>query len=1353
MATSPDVTPVTPTMGGLSQLTKNESSLWTGGKPKPDWSGLEGNPQSYTSPNQLRPVSVTASQKGYNHRKAGMATKFKRGDDVYDFQKKVWEHFTDNGLDTVAHLQDPGNPSRMMNVVKEHPRFTLATAKELSNEQVKLYDTYDIANDACARMFLLDSISTDLSKHIDERLDENPTFAAVWLQFIKTIQSTSMARFEDIVRKIEARKASQYSGENLETMASDYRRDALELSTAGHYDHKLTLKMTKSFLHAGGPGNEDFRSPLRNKWHALETALLAIAHKDKAAQDQYMISNEFTYMDICRAAEDGYRRQYDASEWPPAQHARDSKAVPSNFGANTLYPSAASGGSGSDGTFTGICYNCNKPGHMSRKCPLPKREKRSPNGHRTPAAAAPAAAGNRPPRTNDNRPPSVWKNTPPAAGDPTTKEMHGKPFHWCAKCKRWTTTHSTASHTGQPRNTAAANHALIPDASAWYVNIGMDTVLDDIWDLFIPSWVAVLIGFLMAHFPVFAALRAARSAAAFIWEHNYSLLAPLLWFCMVFLILLGPYLLIDYDEIERRTRSQRRLNDQYFHRERSRMRRFCNCGSIRHHGLHRQYPMSLRSLGHFIRCAPTVQDRELNRTVSLLRDQVQTLIRTVDSLRTPHVHSRIFGRKGVNRNRPNDSDVPRPGPPHRSQHHNAEYQPIPAHGHHRCGNNRLTHRQVQAAQKISSHFNMARINLGLSPVDNAATLRMALQAPHCFRQAFPKEAMMSIIWDSGASLSISFDKSDFVGELHPAGAITRLQGIAKGLRIEGKGHVLWPMLDVRGQLRLIKLPAFYAPSCKVRLLSTTSLLQTYPDETIKVDATQMRLSGLASDPTRGAVIAAVNPRNNLPMATSYRYDAVEAGPLALSAAISLTNDANTNLSEPEKELLRWHARLGHLSFRKIQFLMRTGILSRSESTRRLQVSASKLSHPPKCAACQFGKQSQRPSPGQKTTAVKDRAGVLKTDHLFPGQCVSVDHFVCSTKGRLFTSAGKTNEDEMYTGGCLFVDHATNHVHIEFQARLNTHQTLRAKGAYELMCRDYGVVPQTFVSDNGKPFVSAEFSQQLAKFEQVIRFAGAGAHHQNGNAERAIQTIMSISRTMMLHQAIHWPDVADASLWPMAVAHAVYLYNHVPDPATGLSAHYMFTRTRWEQSKFHDLHVWGCPVYVLEKTMSDGKKLPRWKPRSHRTINMGLSPNHASTVPLVLNPDTGYITAQFHVVFDDWFATVSSDSDKLPDFQSPEWSQLFGDSVYQYPFDDDDLADAIELTAPPTPTNADRVARAMDQLQPPMPFRSAPPAVTPLPQLIVGAGPAPATSPATTSSPREPVISVPREPAMSAQGSQ
>jgi hypothetical protein len=296
---------------------------------------------------------------------------------------------------------------------------------------------------------------------------------------------------------------------------------------------------------------------------------------------------------------------------------------------------------------------------------------------------------------------------------------------------------------------------------------------------------------------------------------------------------------------------------------------------------------------------------------------------------------------------------------------------------------------------------------------------------------------------------------------------------------------------------------------------------------------------------------------------------------------------------------------------------------------------------------------------------------------------------------------------MFDGGCIFVDHASGYVHVEFQTTLNSHETLQAKERYELMCRDVGVIPQAYLSDNGSAFASADFARHLSSFQQTMRFAGAGAHHHNAVAERSIRTIMSVARTMMLHAAIHWPDVADSCLWPMAVAHAVFLHNHVPNPSTGISPIDIFTKTRWEQRKLHDLHVWGCPVYVLDKTLSDGKKLPRWKPRSRRSINMGQSPKHASTVPLVLNPESGAITAQFHVVFDDWFATVASSEEDLPDFQSPEWSQLFGDSIYQYPFDDYDADPAPQDSGPGQDARQNAVAKAMDRLAPPTPLPASP----------------------------------------------
>ena len=59
---------------------------------------------------------------------------------------------------------------------------------------------------------------------------------------------------------------------------------------------------------------------------------------------------------------------------------------------------------------------------------------------------------------------------------------------------------------------------------------------------------------------------------------------------------------------------------------------------------------------------------------------------------------------------------------------------------------------------------------------------------------------------------------------------------------------------------------------------------------------------------------------------------------------------------------------------------------------------------------------------------------------------------------------------------------------------------------------------------------------------------------------------------------------------------------------------------------------------------------------------------------------GAITTAFHIVFDDWFATVTT-TDSLPDFNSAEWNKMFGESTYKYPFDDSNLESMAMPTEP------------------------------------------------------------------------
>jgi hypothetical protein len=170
---------------------------------------------------------------------------------------------------------------------------------------------------------------------------------------------------------------------------------------------------------------------------------------------------------------------------------------------------------------------------------------------------------------------------------------------------------------------------------------------------------------------------------------------------------------------------------------------------------------------------------------------------------------------------------------------------------------------------------------------------------------------------------------------------------------------------------------------------------------------------------------------------------------------------------------------------------------------------------------------------------------------------------------------------------------------------------------------------------------------------------------------------------------------------------------------GLSPHDMITRTQTPSKHLHDLHVWGCPVYVLHGDLADGKKIPRWKARSQRHVLMGLSDKHHSSAPLVLNPSTGTITTKYHVVYDSWFATIATSIDELPPLESSPWSDLFGTAEF-HSDEDDALAEIADPDlsglyddVPPyqVQDQMTRVAGIYDDLRPPTPLNIPPPPTT------------------------------------------
>ena len=89
-------------------------------------------------------------------------------------------------------------------------------------------------------------------------------------------------------------------------------------------------------------------------------------------------------------------------------------------------------------------------------------------------------------------------------------------------------------------------------------------------------------------------------------------------------------------------------------------------------------------------------------------------------------------------------------------------------------------------------------------------------------------------------------------------------------------------------------------------------------------------------------------------------------------------------------------------------------------------------------------------------------------------------------------------------------------------------------------------------------------EELLKKQQKIRFSGAGTSHQNGVAESAIKTVVTVARTMLMHASLTCTeDTLSTNLWPMAMDYAVWVYNRIPDMQSRLSAIEIWSRSRFE----------------------------------------------------------------------------------------------------------------------------------------------------------------------------------------------
>jgi hypothetical protein len=117
------------------------------------------------------------------------------------------------------------------------------------------------------------------------------------------------------------------------------------------------------------------------------------------------------------------------------------------------------------------------------------------------------------------------------------------------------------------------------------------------------------------------------------------------------------------------------------------------------------------------------------------------------------------------------------------------------------------------------------------------------------------------------------------------------------------------------------------------------------------------------------------------------------------------------------------------------------------------------------------------------------------------------------------------------------------------------------------------------------------------------------------------------------------------LWPFAMQQASYLNNHLPGK-DGLAKTKVFCETQ-SPIKMKNLHTFGCPANILvEPLQSSNLSVPHFHCRTCIGIYIGHSPQHTGNVALILNPQTGCTSPQYHMVFDDNFTMVNDIKNSL-----------------------------------------------------------------------------------------------------------
>ena len=271
-------------------------------------------------------------------------------------------------------------------------------------------------------------------------------------------------------------------------------------------------------------------------------------------------------------------------------------------------------------------------------------------------------------------------------------------------------------------------------------------------------------------------------------------------------------------------------------------------------------------------------------------------------------------------------------------------------------------------------------------------------------------------------------------------------------------------------------------------------------------------------------------------------------------------------SIPDNKFILWHSRLGHVSYRTMGNAIRKGIIrglpfGKSEVQRLLQNKG------PPCLACGLSKTIKRKL-HEHLKNINIKKPIKKFELLCMDICGQVTphshsgHTYFLVVMDVFTSSIWTIPLEQRSDAPRELDEFLSTAAAAYRTNLRNIMRIR--------------------SDNAPELVAGDMLDVYKKWGVVLKESTSPySSYQNAYAERAIYTLVSMARTMMVHSK------APNHEWHHALMCAAYILRRLPtrsNPASKAPILVMLDATEQQASLSH-LRTWYSPVFVRKQDRS------------------------------------------------------------------------------------------------------------------------------------------------------------------------